>query len=55
MPPTRRIDYVFVNDGVDPVSVSVPRYGEPEFPPFASISDHLPVTATVVATVGPGG
>jgi endonuclease/exonuclease/phosphatase family metal-dependent hydrolase len=46
-PPTRRIDYVFVSDGLDPESVSVPRYGDPGFPPFASISDHLPVTATV--------
>jgi endonuclease/exonuclease/phosphatase family metal-dependent hydrolase len=49
-PPTRRIDYVFVSDGLDPESVSVPRYGEPDFPPFASISDHLPVTATVAAS-----
>ena len=46
-PPTRRIDYVFVSDGLDPESVSVPRYGDPGFPPFASISDHLPVTAAV--------
>jgi endonuclease/exonuclease/phosphatase family metal-dependent hydrolase len=48
-PPTRRIDYVFVSDGLDPESVSVPRYGDPGFPPFASISDHLPVTAAVAA------
>ena len=49
-PPTRRIDYVFVSDGLDPVSVSVPHYGDPGFAPFAFISDHLPVTATVAAT-----
>ena len=49
-PPTRRVDYVFVSDGLDPESVSVPRYGEPGFPPFASISDHLPVTATMAAS-----
>jgi endonuclease/exonuclease/phosphatase family metal-dependent hydrolase len=48
-PPTRRLDYVFVSDGLDPMSVSVPRYGDPDFAPFASISDHLPVTATVAA------
>ncbi len=48
-PPTRRIDYVFVSDGLGPESASVPRYGDPGFPPFASISDHLPVTATVAA------
>ncbi|HKA83050.1 MAG TPA: endonuclease/exonuclease/phosphatase family protein [Acidimicrobiales bacterium] len=53
-PPTRRIDYVFVSDGLNPESVSVPRYGDPGFPPFASISDHLPVTATVAAAGAPG-
>lgn len=52
-PPTRRIDYVFVSDGLDPGSVSVPRYGDPDFAPFASISDHLPVTATVAAAGTP--
>jgi endonuclease/exonuclease/phosphatase family metal-dependent hydrolase len=49
-PPTRRLDYVFVSDGLNPVSVSVPRYGDPGFTPFASISDHLPVTAAVAAS-----
>jgi endonuclease/exonuclease/phosphatase family metal-dependent hydrolase len=49
-PPTRRIDYVFVSDGLAPESVSAPRYGDPDFPPFAAISDHLPVTATVAAS-----
>ena len=49
-PPTRRIDYVFVSDGLDPVSVAVPRYGDPGFAPFASISDHLPVTATATGS-----
>jgi endonuclease/exonuclease/phosphatase family metal-dependent hydrolase len=49
-PPTRRIDHVFVSDGLAPESVSVPRFGDADFPPFASISDHLPVTATVAAS-----
>jgi endonuclease/exonuclease/phosphatase family metal-dependent hydrolase len=52
-PPTRRIDYVLISDGLDPVAVWVPRYGDPGFAPFASISDHLPVTASVAATGAP--
>jgi endonuclease/exonuclease/phosphatase family metal-dependent hydrolase len=48
-PPTRRIDYLLVTQGLDPVAVSVPRHGDPDFAPFPPISDHLPVTATVDA------
>jgi endonuclease/exonuclease/phosphatase family metal-dependent hydrolase len=51
-PPTRRLDYVLVTDGLEPVDVSVPRFGDPDFAPFASISDHLPVTATVARVTG---
>jgi endonuclease/exonuclease/phosphatase family metal-dependent hydrolase len=49
-PPTQRLDYVLVTQGLDPVAVTVPRPGDPDFAPFAAISDHLPVTATVAAT-----
>jgi endonuclease/exonuclease/phosphatase family metal-dependent hydrolase len=52
-PPGQRLDYVLVSDGLDPVGVAVPRHGDPDFAPFASISDHLPVTATVAATGAP--
>lgn len=44
-PPTQRIDYVYVSEGVDVATVSVPRFGEPGFAVFAELSDHLPVTA----------
>ena len=49
-PPTQRLDYVLVTQGLDPVAVTVPRQGDPDFAPFATISDHLPLTATVAAT-----
>ena len=52
-PPTQRLDYVLVTQGLDPVAVSVPRHGDPDFAPFASISDHLPLTATVAAADAP--
>jgi endonuclease/exonuclease/phosphatase family metal-dependent hydrolase len=47
--PTQRLDYVLVSEGLDPVAASVPRHGDPDFAPFASISDHLPLAATVAA------
>jgi endonuclease/exonuclease/phosphatase family metal-dependent hydrolase len=47
--PTQRLDYVLVTQGLDPVAVSLPRHGEPGFAPFARLSDHLPLTATVAA------
>jgi endonuclease/exonuclease/phosphatase family metal-dependent hydrolase len=46
-PPTRRIDYVYVSEGVEVTEISVPRFGEPGFPVFAELSDHLPVTAAL--------
>jgi endonuclease/exonuclease/phosphatase family metal-dependent hydrolase len=52
-PPTQRLDYVLVTQGLDPVAVSVPRHGDADFAPFASISDHLPLTATVAAAEAP--
>ena len=48
--PTQRLDYVLVGDGLEPVAVSVPRHGDADFPPYAAISDHLPITATIAAT-----
>jgi endonuclease/exonuclease/phosphatase family metal-dependent hydrolase len=48
-PPTQRLDYVLVTQGLDPVAVSVPRHGDPDFAPFAAVADHLPLTATVTA------
>ncbi|HKE73516.1 MAG TPA: endonuclease/exonuclease/phosphatase family protein [Acidimicrobiales bacterium] len=46
-PPTQRIDYVYASTGVEVASISVPRFGEPGFPVFAELSDHLPVSAEV--------
>lgn len=43
--PTQRIDYVYVSAGVEVVSADVPGPGAAELAPFASLSDHLPVTA----------
>jgi endonuclease/exonuclease/phosphatase family metal-dependent hydrolase len=44
-PPTQRIDYVYVSPDVEVAAISVPRFGDPGFPVFAELSDHLPVTA----------
>jgi endonuclease/exonuclease/phosphatase family metal-dependent hydrolase len=52
-PPTQRLDYVLVTHGLDPVAVSLPRHGDPDFAPFARLSDHLPLTATVAAAEAP--
>jgi endonuclease/exonuclease/phosphatase family metal-dependent hydrolase len=52
-PPTQRLDYVLISRGLDPEAVSVPHYGDPDFAPFASISDHLPLAATVVTAEAP--
>jgi endonuclease/exonuclease/phosphatase family metal-dependent hydrolase len=52
-PPTQRLDYVLVTQGLDPVAVSLPRHGDPDFAPFARLSDHLPLAATVAATEAP--
>jgi endonuclease/exonuclease/phosphatase family metal-dependent hydrolase len=45
--PTQRLDYVYVSTRLEPVAVTVPRFGDADFARFASISDHLPVTATL--------
>ncbi len=47
--PSQRLDYVLVSAELTSVSMSVPRYGQPGFERFATLSDHLPVTATVAA------
>jgi endonuclease/exonuclease/phosphatase family metal-dependent hydrolase len=44
-PPSQRIDYVYVSEGVEVTSASVPRPGDDEFESFSWLSDHLPVTA----------
>jgi endonuclease/exonuclease/phosphatase family metal-dependent hydrolase len=44
-PPNRRIDYVYVSDGAEVTSASVPRPGDEGFEDFARLSDHLPVSA----------
>jgi endonuclease/exonuclease/phosphatase family metal-dependent hydrolase len=46
-PPTQRLDYVLISPELDPVAVSVPHHGDADFAPFASISDHLPLAASV--------
>src|SRR5918995_4902540 len=45
--PTRRLDYVLVNEDLDVVAVDVPRPGESGFDGFRTISDHLPLTVTL--------
>jgi endonuclease/exonuclease/phosphatase family metal-dependent hydrolase len=47
--PSQRLDYVLVSEELKPLSMSVPRHGQPGFERFATLSDHLPVTATVAA------
>jgi endonuclease/exonuclease/phosphatase family metal-dependent hydrolase len=45
--PNRRLDYVMVPAGADVVRVHVPRPGDDGFDVFATVSDHLPVVATL--------
>lgn len=47
-PPTQRLDYALVDDGLGVVAVEVPDAAEPGFGRYAELSDHLPVTVTVV-------
>jgi endonuclease/exonuclease/phosphatase family metal-dependent hydrolase len=47
--PSQRLDYVLVSAELTVVSMSVPRYGQPGFERFATLSDHLPLNATVAA------
>jgi hypothetical protein len=44
---------MLVTQGLDPVAVSLPHHGDPDFAPFAAISDHLPLAATVTAGARP--
>jgi len=44
-PPNRRLDYVYVSEGTEVASASVPRPGNEGFEEFSRLSDHLPVTA----------
>ena len=45
--PTRRLDYVLVPAGPEVVRVDVPRPGDDGFDVFRTVSDHLPVVATL--------
>lgn len=46
-PPTQRLDYALVGDGLEVLDVAVPAAGEPGFERYGVLSDHLPVTVTV--------
>jgi endonuclease/exonuclease/phosphatase family metal-dependent hydrolase len=46
-PPTQRLDYVLVTDGLAVAAADVPGAGEEGFERFAGLSDHLPVTVSV--------
>lgn len=52
-PPDQRLDYVLVGAGLEVVDVALPASGEPGFARYGELSDHLPVTVTVVARSGP--
>jgi endonuclease/exonuclease/phosphatase family metal-dependent hydrolase len=45
--PNRRLDYVLVPAGAEVVEVTVPRPGDDGFDLFTTVSDHLPVVATL--------
>jgi endonuclease/exonuclease/phosphatase family metal-dependent hydrolase len=45
--PNRRLDYVLVPPGPEIRQVTVPRHGEHGFDRFTTVSDHLPVVATL--------
>lgn len=46
-PPTQRLDYVLVGDGLDVVAADVPGPGDADLGRFAALSDHLPLAVTV--------
>lgn len=46
--PDQRLDYALVGGGLGVVDVTVPTHGEPGFERYAALSDHLPVTVTVL-------
>jgi endonuclease/exonuclease/phosphatase family metal-dependent hydrolase len=53
--PTRRLDYVLVPAPAEVVRVSLPRPGDDGFAVFTTVSDHLPVVATLSFDgTGPG-
>jgi endonuclease/exonuclease/phosphatase family metal-dependent hydrolase len=45
--PNRRLDYVLVPAGAEVVHMHVPRPGDDGFETFTTVSDHLPVVATL--------
>lgn len=45
--PEREIDYVWGSEDLTVEHVIAPRFGDDGFARFATISDHLPVTATI--------
>ncbi|HAS13419.1 MAG TPA: hypothetical protein DCS55_23380 [Acidimicrobiaceae bacterium] len=47
-PPDQRLDYALIGGGLEVVDVAVPDAAEPGFERYAALSDHLPVTVTVV-------
>jgi endonuclease/exonuclease/phosphatase family metal-dependent hydrolase len=53
--PNRRLDYVLVPAGAEVVRVSVPRPGDEGFDVFTTVSDHLPVVATLSFDGAAGG
>ena len=46
--PDQRLDYALVGGDLEVVDVAVPSHGEPGFERYSALSDHLPVTVTVV-------
>jgi endonuclease/exonuclease/phosphatase family metal-dependent hydrolase len=53
--PSQRLDYLMVPAGVTVAGVVVPRPGDEGFARFATLSDHLPLAATLdVAPGSPG-
>jgi len=47
-PPMRRIDYLWVSQGVEVDDADVPAYAEDvSFAPYPALSDHLPFTASL--------
>lgn len=46
-PPKRRIDHLWVSAPVQVTSVTVPTTGLDDLTPYATLSDHLPLTATL--------
>jgi endonuclease/exonuclease/phosphatase family metal-dependent hydrolase len=45
--PRRRLDYILVSDELEVVDVDLPRPGDEGFDTFRTLSDHLPLAATL--------